>query len=146
MTSRCSAAGRRAFPADQAEAVLSGLPQIVMNHPERVFRNPEELAQARQMRAEQRESFIDLHGGDVIVVPGDQVNATLMDFHPHNYGAGRQPERAVDRPRPAAASRGTDRRGQRRADPRRRGRPGFLRRLRRRPAGLRRPRPRPAAA
>ncbi|MCP9947103.1 hypothetical protein LUX33_00580 [Actinomadura madurae] len=37
------------------------------------------------MQDEQRRAFIDLYGGDLIVVPGDQVNKTLMDFYRHNY-------------------------------------------------------------
>ena len=74
-----------AFPADEADDVLAGVPQIVMSHPERVFRNPEKLAQAREMQAEQRRSFIDLHGGDLIVVPGEKVTETLMAVYRHNY-------------------------------------------------------------
>ena len=74
-----------AFPADQADDVLAGLPGIVMRYPERVFRNPEKLAQAREMQDEQRRAFIDLHGADLIVVPGDQVQQTLMAFYRHNY-------------------------------------------------------------
>jgi hypothetical protein len=74
-----------AFPADQADQVLAGVPEIVMKFPERVFRNPEKLAQGRELQAEQRESFIDLNGGDLVVVPGDQVQKTLMAFYRHNY-------------------------------------------------------------
>ncbi len=76
-----------AFP-DQADQVLAGVPEIVMKFPERVFRNPEKLAQGRDLQAEQRESFIDLHGGDLVVVPGDQVQKTLMAFYRHNTSGG----------------------------------------------------------
>jgi hypothetical protein len=88
-----------AFPADQAEQVLAGLPQLVMNHPERVFRNPEKLAQARAMQEEQRRAFIELHGADLIVVPGAQLQTTLMAFYRYVYeqagnknGAWTEPE------------------------------------------------------
>jgi hypothetical protein len=74
-----------AFPADQAEQVLAGLPKLVMSHPARVFRNPDKLAQAHQMQEEQRQAFIDLHGSDLIVVPGAEVNQTLMAFYRHAY-------------------------------------------------------------
>ena len=74
-----------AFPADHAEQVLAGLPQLVMNHPESVFRNPEKLAQARQMQAEQRQAFIELHGSDLVVVPGSGVRPTLMAFYRYLY-------------------------------------------------------------
>lgn len=74
-----------AFPADHAEQVLAGLPELVMNHPKRVFRNPEKLAQARTMQEEQRQAFIQLHGADLIVVPGPQVRPTLMAFYRYIY-------------------------------------------------------------
>lgn len=75
----------RAFPADQADRVLAGLPQLVTNHPRRVFRNPEKLAQARAMQEEQRLAFIELHGADLIVVPGAQVQSTLMALYRYVY-------------------------------------------------------------
>lgn len=74
-----------AFPAEQAEQILAGLPQLVMNHPKRVFRNPEKLAQARTMQEEQRQAFIQLHGADLIVVPGARVHPTLMAFYRYIY-------------------------------------------------------------
>jgi hypothetical protein len=74
-----------AFPAEQAEQVLAGLPRLVMNHPKRVFRNPEKLAEARIMQQEQRQAFIELHGADLIVVPGVQVQPTLMAFYRYVY-------------------------------------------------------------
>lgn len=74
-----------AFAADQADDVLAGLPEIVMRYPARVFRNPEKLAQARELQDEQRRAFIDLYGGDLIVVSGDEVHQTLMAFYRHAY-------------------------------------------------------------
>jgi hypothetical protein len=80
-----------AVPAEAADAVLSGVRQLQMNNPKSVFRNPEKLAQARKLQAERRESFIDLYGGDLIVVPGDQVRRATLDFYRHDYErAGRK--------------------------------------------------------
>ncbi|MEV4002458.1 hypothetical protein [Actinomadura sp. NPDC049753] len=74
-----------AFPADQADDVLAGLPEIVMRYPERVFRNPEKLAEARELQDQQRRAFIDLYGGDMVVVPGGEVRRTLMASYRHAY-------------------------------------------------------------
>lgn len=74
-----------AFPADQAEQVLAGLPKLVMSHPARVFRNPDKLAQARQMQEEQRQAFVDLHGSDLVVIPGAKIRQTLMAFYRYVY-------------------------------------------------------------
>lgn len=56
-----------------------------MNHPKRVFRNPEKLAQVRTMQEEQRQAFIEPHGADLIVVPGVQVQPTLIAFYHYIY-------------------------------------------------------------
>jgi hypothetical protein len=73
------------FPASEAEQILAGLPDLVLKHPRAVFRNPEKLAQARQLQAEQRHAFIDLYGSDIIVVPGAEVHTTMMAFYRHAY-------------------------------------------------------------
>lgn len=73
------------FPADQAEQVLAGLPQLMAGHPEAVFRNPAKLAEALVMQEEQRQAFIELYGGDLIVVPGAEVEQTLLAFYRHAY-------------------------------------------------------------
>ncbi len=74
-----------AFPAEQADDVLAGLPEIVMSYPERVFRNSDKLAEARRIQADHRQAFIELHGGDLIVVPGERVQQTLMALYRHIY-------------------------------------------------------------
>lgn len=61
-----------AFPAGHADQVLAGVPEIVTKFPSRAIRYPEKLAQGRELQAEQRAAFIDLHGADLVVVPGDQ--------------------------------------------------------------------------
>ncbi|GGL46397.1 hypothetical protein [Planomonospora parontospora] len=73
------------FPADQAEQVLAGLPQLMAGHPEAVFRNPAKLAEARAMQDEQRQAFIELHGSDLVVVAGAEVRETLLAFYRHVY-------------------------------------------------------------
>nr|WP_042186526.1 hypothetical protein [Kibdelosporangium sp. MJ126-NF4]CEL17329.1 hypothetical protein [Kibdelosporangium sp. MJ126-NF4]CTQ91443.1 hypothetical protein [Kibdelosporangium sp. MJ126-NF4] len=74
-----------AYPADEADQVLAGIPALVMNHPARVFRNPEKLAQARRIQEEHRQAFIDLHGSDLIVIPGAKVYETQMASYRHAY-------------------------------------------------------------
>ncbi|NDU75081.1 hypothetical protein GWI34_20980 [Actinomadura sp. DSM 109109] len=74
-----------AFPADQADDVLAGLPEIVMRHPERVFRNAEKLAAARELQDQLRRASVDLHGGDMVVVAGDEVRRTLLASYRHAY-------------------------------------------------------------
>ncbi|WP_280498873.1 hypothetical protein [Nocardia farcinica] len=73
------------FPADQAEDLLAGVPQLQASHPEAVFRNPEKLEQGRRMQTEQRADFIAVHGSDTVVVPGAQVREVLMAAYRHTY-------------------------------------------------------------
>ncbi|MFA1550440.1 hypothetical protein [Actinomadura chokoriensis] len=74
-----------AYAAEEADAVLAELPEIVLRDPERVFRNPEKLAEAREMQEQQRRAFIDLYGGDLVVVPGGKVHETLMAVYRRVY-------------------------------------------------------------
>jgi hypothetical protein len=73
------------FPADQADEVLAGVPQLQASHPEAVFRNPEKLEQGRRLQAEQRADFIAVHGSDTVVVAGAQVHEVLMAAYRHTY-------------------------------------------------------------
>ena len=67
------------FPAKNRDVILAQAAELSMRSPESVFRNPEKLATARRILAEQRELFIELYGDELIVVPGsalsEQVNA-----------------------------------------------------------------------
>jgi hypothetical protein len=74
-----------AFPAEDAHAALAGVRQLQMKNPTMVFRNPEKLAQARKLQSEQRESFVDLYGSDLIVVPGSEVEQKMLAFYRHDY-------------------------------------------------------------
>jgi hypothetical protein len=74
-----------AYSPEAADHILAHLPQLALSQPEQVFRNPEKLAQARELQAEQRQAFIDLHGGDLIVVPGSQLRTTMMELYRFLY-------------------------------------------------------------
>jgi hypothetical protein len=73
------------FAADQAGTVLAGVPQLQASNPEAVFRNPDKLAQARRMQAEQRADFIAVYGADTVVVPGSRVREVLIAAYRHTY-------------------------------------------------------------
>ncbi|WP_195901382.1 hypothetical protein [Nonomuraea cypriaca] len=73
------------FPPEDAPAVLAGVRQLQMKNPKMVFRNPDKLEQARRLQAEQRDSFIDLYGSDLVVVPGNEVKQTMIAFYRHDY-------------------------------------------------------------
>ncbi|MEO3888459.1 hypothetical protein [Nonomuraea sp. B5E05] len=68
------------FPAEARAQLLPQAAEVALRNPKLVFRNPEKLATARRMLAEQREVFIELHGAEYIVVPGDQVIPRLNAF------------------------------------------------------------------
>ncbi|MFI7128792.1 hypothetical protein ACIBQ1_24025 [Nonomuraea sp. NPDC050153] len=61
------------FPAKARAELRTQAAEVALRNPKLVFRNPEKLATARQLLAEQREVFIELYGAEYIVVPGDQV-------------------------------------------------------------------------
>ncbi|WP_030913356.1 hypothetical protein [Streptosporangium amethystogenes] len=74
-----------AFPAEVASAALAGVRDLRLRSPTLIFINPEKLAKAREIQTAQRESFIDLCGGDLIVVPGDEVKEKVLAFYRHDY-------------------------------------------------------------
>ena len=51
--------------------------------PEAVFRNPAKLAEARRVLAGHHETFVELFGADLIVVPGTEVPGKVEAFHRH---------------------------------------------------------------
>jgi len=69
------------FPASARDQMLAAAAEQAMRHPEAVFRNPDKLAQARRLLAEQHETFVDLFGADLIVVPGSEVASTVERYH-----------------------------------------------------------------
>lgn len=68
------------FPAGSRDVMLGQAAELVMRSPEAVFRNPDKLAAARRMLAEQREIFLDLYHEDLIVVPGAELDEHLNTF------------------------------------------------------------------
>ncbi|WP_049572382.1 hypothetical protein [Nonomuraea sp. SBT364] len=77
-----------AYSAEDADMVLAGVRTLQLQNPKMVFRNPDKLAQARVIQAEQRASFIDLYGGDLVVVGGDAVKETMLAFYRHHHERG----------------------------------------------------------
>lgn len=71
------------FPASTRDQMLPAAAEQAMRHPEAVFRNPAKLAEARRMLAQHHETFVDLFGADLIVVPGADVPAKVEEFHRH---------------------------------------------------------------
>lgn len=72
-----------AFPAAVRDQMLAAAAQQAMRHPEAVFRNPAKLAEARRVLAEHHETFVELFGADLIVVPGTEVPGKVEAFHRH---------------------------------------------------------------
>jgi hypothetical protein len=73
------------YAADAAAELSAMVAEYAVRNPKAVFRNPEKLAQARRLQAEQRDSFIELFGGDVTVVAGHELHETLMRFYRFNH-------------------------------------------------------------
>ncbi|MET8154876.1 hypothetical protein ABZT47_00805 [Sphaerisporangium sp. NPDC005289] len=73
------------FSPVDAPAALEAVRDFQMANPKMVFRNPGKLARAREMQARQRDSFIDLFGGDLIVVPSDKVEERMLALYRHDY-------------------------------------------------------------
>jgi hypothetical protein len=71
------------YPASARRELLVAAAQQALNNPEAAFRNPAKLAEARKMVAEQHEAFVDLFGGDLIVVPGIEVPDKVGEFERH---------------------------------------------------------------
>jgi hypothetical protein len=63
------------FPADSRDQLLTQAAEVGLHNPKLVFRNPDKLATARRILAEQREVFLELYGAEYIVVPAEDVTA-----------------------------------------------------------------------
>ncbi|MGP4103657.1 hypothetical protein [Nonomuraea sp. KM90] len=68
------------FPAEARDELLIQAAEVALRNPELVFRNPDKLAAARRMLAEQREVFIEMYGAEYIVVPGEEVPSQYDAF------------------------------------------------------------------
>lgn len=82
--------GVSAFPAEARDSLLVSAAKQAMSSPEQVFRNPEKLAVARRLLAEQHAQFLELHGTDLLVVAGSQISETIEEFFGHLARKARQ--------------------------------------------------------
>jgi hypothetical protein len=55
--------------------------EMSLRTPEAVYRNPEKLAKAWEIQRTDRQRFIGFFGADLVVVPGDQAQERLHEFH-----------------------------------------------------------------
>src|SRR4051794_30861942 len=67
-------------PAERDVAVQVAL-EMALRTPEAVYRNPEKLARAWELQREERQQFVRFFGTDLVVVPGDQAQQRLDEFH-----------------------------------------------------------------
>lgn len=73
----------RVFPASHRDQMLTIAAEAAARYPQAIFRNPAKLAEARDILAAHRATFVDLFGTDLIVVPGHEVAQKLDAFHEH---------------------------------------------------------------
>ncbi len=69
-----------AFPREERDRLLAEAAQFAMRSPEAVFRNPDKLAEARKLLAEQHAHFVQIFGTDLICVPGREASARAEEF------------------------------------------------------------------
>jgi hypothetical protein len=67
-------------PAERDVAYRLAL-ELSMRRPEAVYRNPEKLAKAWEIQRADRQRFIRFFGADLVVVPGNQAQQRLNEFH-----------------------------------------------------------------
>ncbi len=69
------------LPAADRDEVYRWAAELAQQHPSLVFRNPAKLEQAWQLQREERRSFIEFFGSDLIVVFGHDVAERLRAYH-----------------------------------------------------------------
>lgn len=90
-----------AFPSEERDRLLAAAAQQATQHPAAVFRNPDKLAEARKLLADQHAHFVQMFGTDLICVPGREVSGRAEDFFRSLAAKGRPdsgPDAAVDLP------------------------------------------------
>ncbi|MEV0148636.1 MULTISPECIES: hypothetical protein [unclassified Nonomuraea] len=70
----------RVFPAKDRGVMLTQAMELGLHNPAWVFRNPEKLAAARRMLAEQRAVFVEVFGDELIVVAGAELAERIAVF------------------------------------------------------------------
>lgn len=68
------------FPASHRDQMLALAAEQAARSPEKVFRNPAKLEQARRLLERQRAAFVERFGSDLVVVPGGQVADVVEEF------------------------------------------------------------------
>lgn len=68
------------YTAEARETLVPVAAHVALNNPPFVFRNPQALAKARQLQAEQRRCFITHFGSDLVVLPGGEVKEAMRGF------------------------------------------------------------------
>jgi hypothetical protein len=71
------------YPASARGGMLVAAARQALSNPEAAFRNPAKLAEAQDMVARQYKAFVDLFGGDLVVVPGIEVPDKVQEFEHH---------------------------------------------------------------
>jgi len=88
-----------ALPASARNSMLPAVAEYAMSSPEAVFRNPAKLAEARRLMAEHRATFVEMFGGDLVVVPGKEVPSKVAAFH-RRLAEKARPDREPPEPKP----------------------------------------------
>ncbi|MEU7004382.1 hypothetical protein [Nonomuraea sp. NPDC046570] len=85
--------------AESRAALVPVAAHIALENPAYVFRNPDALARAWRMTADQRRCFIAHFGTDLVVMPGDDVARRLRAYLTHQaHRLGGQPPGEIELP------------------------------------------------
>jgi hypothetical protein len=69
------------LPASDQNEVYRLAAELAQQHPALVFRNPAKLERAWELQRDERRSFVDFFGSDLIVVAGREVAERLRAYH-----------------------------------------------------------------
>ena len=76
------------YSAARRDDIYRAAAQAALRSPALVFRNPEKLARAWELQREERRSFVEFFGTDLVVLPGAEVDERLrayMRFRMHDF-------------------------------------------------------------
>ncbi|MFI6323165.1 hypothetical protein ACIBG8_36935 [Nonomuraea sp. NPDC050556] len=68
------------YTADARDTLVPVAAHVALNNPPYVFRNPDALAKARQLQAEQRRRFVAHFGSDLVVTTGHDLTSTMRGY------------------------------------------------------------------
>lgn len=75
------------YPAAYRDDIYRAAANLALQNPALVFRNPEKLEQAWTLQREERRSFVDFFGTDLVVLPGSGIEERMrayMRFRTHD--------------------------------------------------------------